>query len=184
MPICLISWLIFSGSDRSGKRERIVVEVRTRGELKDMQVLAALESALQDRPGWSFELIIEGTGIEARETLNSSQIRAALEEAMELQQHAHPAAALSLLWSATEGALRLLASRESVKLESLVPGYVILGLYTLGLLGRAQYQTLDGVMRLRSQAAHGFHVMVTTEDLTGIRAVLSELLSGVDVKAA
>jgi hypothetical protein len=168
----------------SGKGETIVIDVKTRGELKDIQTVEGLQSILQNRPGWRFELIIDGTGTEPRETLSSSQIRAMLEEGIELQQRAHSAAALLLLWSATEGALRLLASRENVELESLAPGYVITLLYTLGLLGREQYQTLDGAMRLRHQAAHGFHVLITPEDLTGISQVLRELLGEVGVKAA
>jgi hypothetical protein len=94
------------------------------------------------------------------------------------------AAALLLLWSATEGALRLLARRENIDLESLAPGYVLTRLYTLGLLGREQYQILDEIMRLRNQAAHGFQVLVTPQDLTRIAAVLRELLSEVEVRAA
>ena len=89
-----------------------------------------------------------------------------------------------LLWSATEGALRLLTDREDVELESLVPGCLVTSLYSLGLLGREQYQTLDKAMRLRNDAAHGFQVSVTPEDLMGISALLNELLNEVEVKAA
>ena len=93
-------------------------------------------------------------------------------------------AALLLLWSATEGALRLLASRENVVLKSLAPAYVVNRLYVLGLLGREQYQTLHEMMRLRNQAAHGFQVAVTSEDLSGISTVLKELINEVEAKAA
>ena len=114
----------------------------------------------------------------------SNAIRASLEEAAELEQRKHPAAALLLLWSAMEGALRLLADRENVEMESLAPGYVITRLYTLGLLGREQYRRLDATMHLRNQAAHGFQALVTPEDLVGVAAVLSDLLKEVEVKAA
>jgi hypothetical protein len=108
-----------------GNGEIVVVEVKTRGELTKAPVLDPLEIALQNRPGWRFELVIDGTEPEFRETLSAAQIRASLEEAGELQRRNHSAAALLLLWSATEGALRLLANRENVELESLSPGYVI-----------------------------------------------------------
>jgi hypothetical protein len=168
----------------TGKGEIVVVEVKNRDELKNEQSVAALEHALRNRPGWRFELIIEGPATDRRETVAATQIRASLDEADELQHHGHLSAALLLLWSATEGALRLLASRENIDLESLAPGYVLKRLYTLGLLGREQYQILDEIMRLRNQAAHGFKVSVTPQDPTRIAAVLRELLSEVEVRAA
>jgi hypothetical protein len=101
-------------------------------------------------------IIIDGSGDELRETLSAAEIRASLEEATELKQRKHPTAALLLLWSAVEGALRLLAIRENVELESYAPAYVLKCLYSLGLLGREQYQTLDRATHQRNQAAHGF----------------------------
>jgi hypothetical protein len=168
----------------TGNGETVVVEVKSRTDLKNEQSVTALENALRDRPGWRFELIIDGPASDHRETLAATQIRASLDEADELQQRGHLSAALLLLWSATEGALRLLASRENIELESLAPGYVLKRLYTLGLLGREQYQILDEIMRLRNQAAHGFQVSVTPKDPTRIAGVLRELLSEVEMRAA
>ena len=167
-----------------GKGETVVIEVKSRDELKDEQSIASLEAAIRDRPGWRFELVIDGKAGDFRETLDAAQIRASAEEAEGLQRHGHLAAALLLLWSATEGALRLLANRENIELESLAPGYVLKRLYTLGLLGREQYRTLDETMRLRNHAAHGFQVSVIPQNLAATAAVLRELLSQVEVKAA
>jgi hypothetical protein len=116
--------------------------------------------------------------------LGASQIGTSLEEANELQQGGHTVAALLLLWSATEGILRRLATREGVELESLAPGYVTKRLYTLGLLGREQYRVLDEAVRLRNQAAHGFQVSVTRQDLANVAAVARELLGELESKAA
>jgi REase_AHJR-like len=168
----------------SGKGETVVVEIKTRGELKSSLPPTALEAALQNREGWRFELIIDGAETEVHQTLTPTQIRALLQTVTELQQPKFSAAALLMLWSATEGALRLLAGREDIELESLAPGYVVNKLYTVGLLGREQYQTLHEAIRLRNQAAHGFQVSVTSEDLMGISAVLIQLLNEVEVKAA
>jgi len=101
-----------------------------------------------------------------------------------LPRHGHLAAALLLLWSATEGALRLLANREDVELESLAPAYVLKRLYMPGLRARAQYQTLDEVMRLRDQVGHGFQASIMPQDAARISVVLSELLSEVEARAA
>jgi len=168
----------------SGKGETIVFEVKTREELKNAPFTPALEAALNKQPGWRFELIIDGAGSEQRETLSADQIRASLDEATDLKQRNHPTAALLLLWSAIEGALRLLANRENVELESYAPEYVLKRLYSLGLLGREHYQTLDRAMHKRNQAAHGFQASVEPEDLVGISEVLSELLNEVEVKAS
>ena len=158
--------------------------VKSRWDLAEPAPVFAIQSALSDRPGWRFELIIDGTVPEYAQTINPTQIRASLEEALDLQEGEHSAAALLLLWSATEGALRFLADRENVEMESLDPGYVITQLYTLGLLGLQQYRTLDDAMRLRNRAAHGFQVSVTPQDLTGLVSLLNDLLNEVEVQAA
>ena len=168
----------------TGKGETVVVEVKNRSELKNVTSITALEEILRNRPGWRFELIIDGTVTEQRQTINIAQIRASLTEAEELQQNKHLTAALLLLWSAAEGALRLLADRESVELESLAPAYVVKRLYMIGLLEREQYQVLDETMKLRSHAAHGFQVSITPEDLMRIAVILRELLSEVEAQAA
>jgi hypothetical protein len=167
-----------------GSGETIVVEVKNRSALSSLPLDDALEAALRDRPGWRFELVIDAAQIDLGQTLSAAQIRTSLQEAMELQQHEHLIAALLLLWSAAEGALRLLAISESVELESLSPGYLLTRLYTLGLLSRDQYRTLDETMRLRNQAAHGYQVLLTPEVLTGISTAASELLDEVEAVAA
>ena len=167
----------------SRKGDSIVVEVKTRRELST-PLAAHLEDAVQNRPGWRFELIIDGAAPEHQQTLNAKQIRALLEESTVLERRKHWAAALLVLWSAIEGALRLLAKRENVELESLTPGYVLTRLYSLGLLGREQYKTLDAMMRQRKQVAHGYQAAVTSEDLMASAAVLEELLAEVEMKAA
>ena len=115
--------------------------------------------------------------------LGPNQIETSLEEANELQVRGHVIAGLLLLWSATEGILRLLATREKVELESPAPGYMTKRLYTLGLLGQEQYRTLDEALRLRNQAAHGFQVSVTQQDLAKVAAIARELLTELESKA-
>jgi hypothetical protein len=168
-----------------GNGESVVGEVKARNEFENEQaVAAAIEAALRNRPGWRFELIIDGSESEDGRLLGAPQIGTSLEEANELQQRGHVVAALLLMWSATEGILRLLAARENVELESPAPGYMTKRLYTLGLLGRDQYRILDEAVRLRNQAAHGFRVAVTREDLANVATIARELLSELESKAA
>ncbi len=167
-----------------GTDESVVVEVKARKEFEDEQAVAAIEAVLRNRQGWRFELIIDGSESERGRLLGTSQIGTSLEEANELQQEGHVVAALLLLWSATEGILRQLATRENVELESLAPGYVTKRLYTLGLLGREQYRILDEAVQLRNQAVHGFQVSVTRQDLANVTTIARELLSELESKAA
>ena len=169
----------------TGNGESVVVEVKARKELvEDEQSIAAIEAALRNRSGWRFELVIDGSDPELGRSLGAPQIGNSIEEANELQRGGHVVAPLLLLWAATEGILRLLAARENVDLESLAPGYVTERLYTLGLLGREQYRILEEAVRLRNQAAHGFQVSVTRQELANIAAIARDLLSELESKAA
>jgi len=168
----------------TGNGESVVVEVKARNEFQNEPTVAAIEAALRNRPGWRFELIIDGSGSEDAHLLGAPQIGTSLEEANEMEQRGHVVAALLLLWSATEGILRLLAARENVELESPAPGYMTKRLYTLGLLGRDQYRILDESVRLRNQAAHGFQVSVTRQDRANVSTIARELLNELESKAA
>ena len=95
--------------------ESVVVEVKARKEFQNEEAIATIEAALRNRPGWRFELIIDGSESEHGRLLGASEIGVSLEEANELQQAGHVVAAWLLLWSATEGILRLLATRERVE---------------------------------------------------------------------
>jgi hypothetical protein len=168
----------------TGNGESIVVEVKARNEFENHREVTAIEAALRNRPGWRFELIIDGLDSERGSLVGPHQIENSLEEADELQVRGHVVAALLLLWSATEGTLRLLAAREKVELESPAPGYMTKRLYTLGVLGRDQYRILDEAVRLRNQAAHGFQVSVTQQDLARVAAIARELLIELQSQAA
>lgn len=168
----------------TGNDESVVVEVKARNELDNNRDVGAIEAAIRNHPGWRFELIIDALDSEDGSLLGPDQIETSLDEADELRTRGHVVAGLLLLWSATEGILRLLAAREKVELESSAPGYMTKQLYSLGLLGRDQYRILDEAVRLRNRAAHGFQVSVTQQDLARIAAIARELLTELESKAA
>jgi uncharacterized protein YutE (UPF0331/DUF86 family) len=171
----------------TGNGESVVVEVKARRELANDQPIAALEAALRNRPGWRFELIVHASEPE-QTSLGLTQIAAALEEANELHRAGHITAALLLLWSATEGILRVLAAREDIDLESQAALSVITHLYTLGVLEREQDRILHDAVHLRNLAAHGYEVSVTRQDVANVARdvtnVARELLSELESKAA
>lgn len=135
----------------------------------------AMQTALKDRPGWRFELIIEG--LDQPRPLDPSQIENCIGEADILHRSGHFVAALLLLWSGIEGILRLIAIRENLELESAAPVYLVQRLYTLGLLARDQYHVLDEAIRLRNPASHGFQTLVTSKDLAALEETARQLLT-------
>jgi hypothetical protein len=65
-------------------------------------------------------------------------------------------AALLLVWSSTEAALRLVAQQQRIRLENERPSYVIKQLYTLGVVGRRDYDLLQRGLEMRTTIVHGF----------------------------
>lgn len=141
--------------------ENLVIEVRARGQIGPLQELSALERVLQDQTGWQFELFIDGEKAQQRDTLGTDQVAALLREAEQLSAHSHRTAAFLLAWSAVEGSLRLVAEREQVELEAHAPVQIVQELYSMGLLSRAQYETLAAHLDLRNALVHGFQVPET-----------------------
>lgn len=167
----------------TGKDESLVVEVKHRTELGDEQI-PAIEAAVANRPGWRFELIIDGSSDERDRILTAAEAVALIEEATGLHQTGHLAAALLLLSSAIEGILRQMAAQEQIDLESPAPTYLITRLYTLGLLSKEHYRTLDPAIRSRDQAAHGFQVSISRQELLELTSIARQLLSELESKAA
>jgi hypothetical protein len=165
------------------KDESLVVEVKHRTELGDEQI-QAIEAAVATRPGWRFELIIDGSSRERDRILAAPDVVALIEEANGLHETGHLAAGLLLLWSAIEGVLRQMAAHEAIELASPAPKYLITRLYTLGLVSKEQYRILDDAIRSRNQAAHGFQVSISHQELLALTSIARQLLSDLESKAA
>jgi hypothetical protein len=83
-----------------GNGESVVVEVKAGKELfETQQSITAMEAAVRGRPGWRFELVIDGSNPELGRSLAAPQIETSIKEANELQRGGHVVAALLLLWS-------------------------------------------------------------------------------------
>jgi REase_AHJR-like len=164
--------------------ENLVVEVKSRRDVAQATDMAEIESALKERSGWRFELVIDGTESETQPILNLDQISRAIQEANHLKQEGYVVAAFLLLWAATEGLLRSIADREQVDLDSAASGYLTKRLYSVGLLARDQYLVLEDAVRLRNVAAHGFQASITIDAFLRLAAVSNQLLDELGIKAA
>lgn len=141
--------------------EAVVVEVKSKISLAQAQYLPTLTSVINATPGWTLELVVTNSRnlvVEADNVqgLSEAEIQVRLATASDIEVAAQGDAALLLAWSAAEAALRLLAERHSVMLESNQPLYVLKKLYSLGIISREDYLLLNEAMRSKNLISHGF----------------------------
>lgn len=141
--------------------ESVVVEVKTRRDLPKSREIVDLADAVNGHDGWRFDLAIvkperQPLVDEDAEGLTRQEIAARLVSTRHLAQQRQDDAALLLVWSAAEAALRLVAEQQRVTLENEQPAYVVKRLYTLGMMSRHDYDLLQRGLEMRNTIAHGF----------------------------
>lgn len=148
-----------------GKKENVVVQVRSRKSLSHSTGLTQLAERLEGKDGWRFELIVAATPQEAGEEIRAAgtkplrveDIQDRLAEASALQQNGHDEAAFLLAWTAAEAALRAtLAPAGIAAVERPTPAGLVKTLYSYGVIDDADYDLLQRCADLRATIAHGF----------------------------
>ncbi len=149
-----------------GAAENVVVEVRSKSTLSGAEDLTPLASAVNATPGWRLDLVVinprSASVIDARaEELDRDGIRSRVETVRHLLRFAEEdeedAAAL-LAWSAAEATLRAVARRHNIALERDQPAFIVKKLYSLGALGREEYEVLQEALRFRNAIVHGYRL--------------------------
>lgn len=169
-----------------GDRDNVVLESRSRLTLRDRQEsLVGLATAVDNRQDWRLELLVtnpEHPPLAPEDAeLGSDEVLSRIDVVRHLLTGEQEEAAVLLAWSAVEAALRIVARREDIELESLQPAVILKTLYSLGLLDRADYDLFDSLMRQRNLIAHGYRtpepdrellrrVTSKTEELLGVTA--------------
>ncbi|MGL5793740.1 MAG: HEPN domain-containing protein [Waterburya sp.] len=150
--------------------ETVVVEVKSRSSLNSSsaQYLKNLAQAMEQRPGWRFELVMTNPddttySIKAESSLQENEIKSGLQTARQLLER-HPESAILYSWSLTEATLRLIAEKESLSLRRFDPLYLIKQLATEGIISQSGYQLLMNWLSLRNAIAHGFKTTPITQD--------------------
>lgn len=116
---------------------------------------------IEAQPGWRLELIVTNPEYPPAvdgdpHALDESEIRSRIQVVRQLLGTGQDDAAVLLVWSAVEAALRLVAAREDVDLETDQPDFVTKQLYSLGLLNRKDYDCLRNRLYERDLLAHGY----------------------------
>jgi uncharacterized protein YutE (UPF0331/DUF86 family) len=140
--------------------ETVIVEVKSARSEKMPVEIARLAELVNSIPHHRFDFVAvqrEST-LGRDEWLDPIALRTRIEEADQVFQRGQFEASIMLLWSATEGILRLLAGREHLTLSSRGPQTMVKTLYSQGILDKGQYEVLEQAGRLRNLAVHGFKV--------------------------
>lgn len=160
-----------------GERDSVVVEVKSRADLKGSSRLSELTARVNAQPGWRLDLVVSNPRdpkrLEGSEPWDVADIARRMNESHVLWETGHQNAAFVLLWAATEALLRHLALRENVSVPELEPPRRLINeLVARGALSRADYIPLVEASDARNQVVHGIGI-------SEVRASILEQLDGV-----
>ncbi|OUL25065.1 hypothetical protein BV378_15940 [Nostoc sp. RF31YmG] len=150
-------------------QENVVVEVKSKPTLTKSSYLTALAKAVNNQPGWRFELVVtnpvKSAVVEGNaQILLTSEIKERIRLVRELSGK-EQAAALILAWSAIEAALRLVGQEQGLELAKKPSLLIIKELYSLGVISQEDYQILDEGLQSRNLIVHGFRETKPTPTL-------------------
>jgi hypothetical protein len=157
--------------------ENVVVIITTTTALPQSRDLVPMAEAVHTRPGWRLELIVvkpSENGTVA--LLDRWEIKRRLADARELLND-QEVAALLLASVAAEAALHLVAQRNDVRLnrnERNNPLAALKYLYSLGLVGRTEYGSIESGIRLRND------IVQHPGNAESVRNGVTQLIDGVE----
>lgn len=152
------------------ENEAVIIEVKTRSSLNSSsgQYLSNLAQAIEQHPGWRFELVMTNPDnstylLKAESSLQETEIEPRLQVARQLATQ-HPESAILYSWSLVEATLRLIAENEGLSLQRSDPLYLVKQLTTEGVVSRSDYQLLMDALSSRNAIAHGFKATQLTQE--------------------
>lgn len=159
--------------------ERIVIEVKTRGALRNSDSVRRMADALAKQPNWKFELVVlEDSAAEPSPVVDAETIHSQLSSASLLLDQGQLPSAFVLVWIATEAALRKLAAVGGLKIGEGSPVQLIREMMFNGLLDRPDYDLLSSHLNTRNRIVHGFSVpQLTKEQIQSLRDVTLRLVA-------
>ncbi len=160
-----------------GEDENVVVTIKTTAALPQSRDLVPLAEAVHAQPGWRLELIVVKPSENGNvELLDRWEIKHRLADARELLND-QELAALLLASVAAEAALHLVAQRNDVRLNSNERSNPLASakyLYSLGLVGRTEYEAIESGIRLRNYIVHH------PGSAESIRDGVTQLINGIE----
>ena len=143
--------------------ERVIIEVKTREDLRGNAKLVEMARLVNDQPGWRFDLVVLNSQINGDRVPPGAsepsleQIVRNLELAERLSDSGELASSLMIAWATLEAAMRRSARSAEIEVKSYSPLFLLTVLYSNGLLDRGEFDTLSEALKLRNAFAHGMN---------------------------
>ena len=142
-------------------QEYVAIEVKRRDQLHEISPLhLAVKRFL---PDWSYDLVVyspdgvDGIPLEDGEP-SPDYVDSLLAEAQQSLDSDKPRAAVLLVWSAIESAMRSAARRESLEIGDGAPRFVLKTLYSNGVISYEEFDRLQRRLDDRDRLVHGLSV--------------------------
>ena len=169
--------------------ESVIVEVQAYGQVVRNPKLERLAESVERHPGWRFELIISNpsaASVSELPTADSKQSTigvAEIEDRIGSSQHLATAgdsqAAVILLWSALEAAIRTGLERIPASFINNAPVAILKQGIAYGLMDPEDYEVLSQLLPVRNAAAHGFAGVVNANLLDASTRITNSILAEV-----
>jgi hypothetical protein len=139
--------------------EKVAVEVKRGPTLASEQQLRDIAEVFRATPGWRFDLVVVGdddqAGVRPPPVLTKSGYLARLKTADLIASSAKDySAAMLLLWTVTEAALRRLLQRSGDN-PRLLGTRLVKAAYSRGLIDASEFRSLESLARIRNAVVHG-----------------------------
>ena len=142
-----------------GEKESVVVEVKSRRELANENVISTLATEIRKLKGWRLEVQFVESPLNDRDTplmpLSLEEVDVRLDSATLLLSRGDAASALVLAWSAFEAILRQISWKADVPIAPWNGRRAAKQLLSMGLLARSEYDLFMRGLELRNQVVHG-----------------------------
>lgn len=141
-----------------------VIEVKSRSSLAANPQIGEMARVIEQKPGWTFELLLVAEPHRLRTPDDSRPTKTAnvderIDQAEKALASGLPGAALMLAWSAAEASARKAVAAEGIADERVAAGgHAFDQAVFLGVISRDAYQQLTEIRRYRDALAHGLDV--------------------------
>lgn len=158
----------------------VVVEVKVGTQTSVAERFRDIAERVNRQPGWRFSVVyvnpLDPDQITEADPAPLAELQDLAREADVLLGADQPKAAFLISWSALEGALRLLARRAQLPLETMPTSALVRELYSAGELSREHFEIILRFLPIRNRLVHGLHGQIGKVDAELLQALVKALL--------
>ena len=161
--------------------ESVVIEVKTKGDISQLNKFESLANAISKMENWRFELVftnpIEQT-IQSgfKNELSIYKQKERLAEIKQIMELGHYNAAFLLGWATLEGTIRAKLNDEKSESYKKPTLSIIKTIYSLGQINQHDYKNLEKLNNERNYLIHGFDNTVEKKTINELLNILEFLI--------